>query len=169
MKTNIILTGFMGAGKSVIGKKLEATCKKGLVSTDDLIEKREGRPITAIFKDSGEPYFRKVEDEVTREVSQQTNVIVDCGGGIVLNKDNVANLKQNGVVFYLSATPEQLFERIKGETHRPLLHVDNPLEKIRELLKCREPFYRQADHTIDTSDKTVDDIAKEIIRLMPNE
>jgi len=169
MKKNIVLTGFMGAGKSVIAKKLESILKRRLVSTDGLIVDREKRPITDIFKDSGEDYFRKVESEVVGEISAQEGLIVDCGGGIVLNEDNVVNLKRTGIVFYLSATPEVIYKRVKDQKHRPLLNVDDPLKAIKELLEKRELLYLKADHTINTSDKTIEQVAEEIIKLLPHD
>ena len=92
---NIVLVGFMGAGKSVVAKNLGAILKRHVVSTDAMIVEREKRPITDIFKDSGEAYFRGVEKSVVEEVSKKNNLIVDCGGGVVLNQDNIDNLKKN--------------------------------------------------------------------------
>jgi len=169
MKKNIILTGFMGAGKSAVGKRLEAALQRRFASTDELIEKHEKRPITDIFRDSGEAYFRDVESEAVRQLSALQGLVVDCGGGVVLRDENMQNLKKNGIVFYLSATPEILYQRVKGKKHRPLLNVDDPEQKIRELLATREPCYRRADHVIDTSDKTVEQVVAEIIALVRDE
>ena len=119
---NIVLVGFMGAGKSVVGKKLAILLKRNLVSTDALIVEREKRPIADIFKDSGEPYFRGAVKAIVEDVSKKENFIIDCGGGVVLNPDNMSNLKKGGVVFYLKAKSEVLYERVKSEKHRPLLN-----------------------------------------------
>ena len=166
MKKNIILTGFMGAGKSVIAKKLGYILSRELISTDALIEIKENREIADIFRDSGEEYFRKVESEVIDQVSSKEEQIIDCGGGVVLSHANMDNLKKTGVVFYLSATPDVIYQRVKSQKHRPLLNVDNPQAKIRELLQTRQQFYCKADYTIDTSQKTIDQVAQDILELM---
>ncbi len=166
MSKNIVLVGFMGAGKSSVAAGLAKTLKRKVVSTDASIVEREKRPITDIFRDSGEPYFRGIEQKVVAEVSKQSNLIVDCGGGVVLNQENVDNLKRGGTVFYLSATPEVIYERIKHERHRPLVNVDNPKAKIEELLNSRKSRYALADVTIDTSHKTVQQVVEEILKLI---
>lgn len=166
---NIVLVGFMGAGKSVVGKKLATLLKRKLVSTDVLIVEREKRPISDIFKDSGEPYFRAVEKETVAEVSKRTDLIIDCGGGVVLSRENLNNLKENGIVIYLKAGAEVILERVKHEKHRPLLNVPDPKAKINELLSIRQSYYEQAHHTIDTSTKTPEEVAREILKLLPHD
>jgi len=159
----------MGAGKSAVAQKLADLLKRKLVSTDEMIVQREGMAINDIFKDSGEPYFRKVEKAVVAEVSQNENLVIDCGGGVVLDPDNVAHLRKNGMVFYLSASAEVIYQRIKDHGHRPLLKVDDPKQKIQELLNSRQPQYRTAaHHTIDTSNKTIEQVVNEIQSLMPH-
>ena len=169
MSKNIVLVGFMGAGKSAVAKNLAMALKRKVVSTDALIEKKEKRPIAAIFKDSGEPYFRSVEKSVVEEVAQESNLIIDCGGGVVLNQNNIDNLKKNGKIFYLSATADVIYERVKNEKHRPLLDVADPKARIKELLKQRKSRYEQADYTLDTSRKAVDEVARKILKLMPHD
>jgi len=166
---NIILTGFMASGKTRISKILSQNLNRDVVSTDDLIEEREGRKISEIFADSGEPYFRKVEKEVVAEVSSLENVIVDCGGGVVIDPVNMKNLKSSGEVFFLSASPELILERIKLEGHRPLLKVDDPMAKIKELLEARRDFYARADYTIEVDGKSLEQTAEEIIGLLKDE
>ena len=163
MSKNIVLVGFMGAGKSSIATALAKTLKRKAVSTDALIVEREKRPITDIFRDSGEPYFRGIEKQVVAEVSRQSNLIVDCGGGVVLNQENIDNLKRGGTIFYLSATPDVIYERVKHERHRPLINVENPKAKIEELLNSRKSRYALADVTIETSRKTVQQVVEEIL------
>jgi len=159
----------MGAGKSVVARKLADLLKRNLVSTDELIVQREGRAINDIFKDSGEPYFRKVEKAVVAEVSQKDHQVIDCGGGVILDPDNVANLKEKGIIFYLAASPEVIYERVKNQRHRPLLKGENPRTKIEELLNSRQSRYQTAaHHTIDTSNKTIEQVVNEIQRLMPH-
>ncbi len=165
---SIVLVGFMGSGKSLTSKKLAETLGWDMVSTDELIVKREGRAIADIFKDSGESYFRKIEKDIVFEVSQQSGIIVDCGGGVVLDSENMANLKKNGTIFYLSASPEYIYQNIKDQTHRPLLRVDDPQAKIAELLGARQSYYARADVIIDAN-KPIDQIAEEILRILENE
>jgi len=164
---NIILIGFMGAGKSVTAGRLADLLKRELVSTDELIVQREGRTINDIFKDSGESYFRKVEKAVVADVSQNDNLVIDCGGGVILDPDNVSSLRKKGVVFYLAASPEVIYERVKNQRHRPLLKGENPRAKIKELLNSRQPHYQAAaHHTIDTSNKTIEQVVNEVQSLM---
>jgi len=117
---NIVLVGLMGAGKSTVAQILAKKLRKKVFSTDDIIVEREGRPITEIFRDSGEPHFRKVEKVVVAEVAGKKGVIIDCGGGVVLDPENVSNLKKGGIVFYLAASAEVIFARIQ---HLSLIHI----------------------------------------------
>jgi shikimate kinase len=160
---NIVLIGFMGTGKSVVGKRLAKELKMRFVSTDDIIEKRERRAIAKIFEESGEPYFRNIEREVVKEASALDNVVIAAGGGVVLNEENMINLKANGTIVSLSASPQVIYERTKKYKTRPLLNVPDPVAKIKELMEARTPFYKRADYQIDTSNKTVAEIAREII------
>ena len=162
MKNNVVLIGFMGAGKSMVSRRLSLQLKKEVVSTDELIVEREGRPITEIFAQSGEPYFRALEKKVVSEVAARKGVIIDCGGGVVLDPENLAFLKQTGVVFYLSATHEKIYQRIKDQTHRPLLNVPQPLARLEELLIKRQAFYEQADYIIDTNDNDWERVCEDI-------
>lgn len=166
MNKNIALVGFMGSGKTAVSKKLAAFLKRDFISTDEIIVEREKRSISDIFKDSGERYFRDLEKSVINEVSQKNNLVIDCGGGIVLQKENIDRLKQNGLIFYLRATPEVILERTKGQGHRPLLNVPDPKQKIKELLRERENYYRQADLTIETSNRSIDSVVQEILKVL---
>ena len=113
---NICLVGFMGAGKTTIAQALSHKMQRQVISTDALIIEKEGREINDIFQKDGEAYFRKVEKDVVKEISGYGGVIVDCGGGIVLDSENISRLKQNGIIFYLSATPETIYKRVKNQT-----------------------------------------------------
>lgn len=163
---NIVLIGFMGTGKSVTGKRLAKELKMKFVNTDDIIEEREKRPIAEIFAKSGEPYFRNIEKEVIKEVSAFDNAVIAAGGGAVLNEENIVNLKKNGVVVCLNASPEAVYERTKKYKTRPLLNVPDPVAKIKELMASRSLFYAKADHQIETSGKSVNEVAKEIIKII---
>jgi shikimate kinase len=163
---NIVLTGFMGAGKSAVGRRLKELTGMEIVDTDDMIEEDAGMAISEIFEKFGEPHFRELEKKAVGKASALENHIIVTGGGVVLKEENVKNLRKNGKVVYLYAPPEVLYERIKDETHRPLLHVDDPLGKIGELLEYRAPFYANNDLTIDTSDMGVEEVAEEVVRVV---
>jgi len=169
MKKNIVLVGFMGAGKSLISENLAQKLSWPIISTDDLIVNRERRSINEIFEQSKEAYFRQVEKAVVKEVAKKEGCVIDCGGGVVLDPDNLAALKETGIVFYLSATAQELYSRIKDQTHRPLLNIENPRAKIEKLLEQREAFYAQADYTIDTNHKDTEMICAEIINIIKSE
>lgn len=163
----IILTGFMGTGKTSVGREL---CKKlnyECVDTDERIEKREGMPISMIFKEKGEEYFRQVEREIVKEVSLQSNVIIATGGGVIKDRENVSNLGRRGVLVWLRSDPEIILKRVMLEGgKRPLLDVEEPLHEIRRLLAEREVLYRQADMEIDTGHITIGEAAQEIIERL---
>ncbi len=162
---NIVLVGFMGAGKSVTSQALAQRLGMMRVSTDECIVERESRSINEIFEMKGEPYFRQVESQVVRALSERVNVVIDCGGGVVLRKENIEALKKSGVVVYLEASPEVIYDRIKQDSHRPLLNNDDPLKAISHLLSQRMVYYGQADYKVMTDGKTVDEVAEEIMML----
>ena len=166
MKENLILIGFMGSGKSLTSQWLAKKMGKTCLSSDILIEKREGKTIADIFKECGEEYFRKVEHEVISGISQKNDIILDCGGGVVLNPQNMVLLKNSGIVIYLYASPEMIHERTKHKNHRPLLNVKDPLVQIKRLLEQRKPFYAPADYEINTDHKTIETVGKEIMELL---
>ena len=154
----------MGSGKSLAAKSLHNELGLPSFSTDSLIEQKEKRPISAIFKDSGEAYFRELEYQAVKELAAKQGIIIDCGGGVVLNPENIRLLKKNGMVFYLKASAEVIYERVKREKHRPLLQVDNPLEKIKALILERQALYEQADFIVDANDKSVSVPVEEILK-----
>jgi len=163
MAKNIILIGFMGSGKSMIARELGKRLKRDVIATDDLAQAKEGQIIHEIFKSKGEAYFRDLEHDIIKEVSLRQGIIIDCGGGVVLCQENLPHLKSNGIVFYLQATPEVIYERIKNETHRPLLKVPDPLGCIKELYNQRLPLYNQADFTIDANSASIEGPVAEIL------
>lgn len=156
---NIVLIGFMGSGKSTIGIKLSYRLRRVVEDTDKLIEKKAGRKISDIFANEGEAYFRDLETEVLRSLceacsSQYYPKIFSVGGGTPVREENRPLLKQLGTVVYLRIRPETVYERLKGDTTRPLLQGDNPEEKIRTLLAARKEAYEScADLIIDVDDK----------------
>ncbi|MBU4305887.1 MAG: shikimate kinase [Candidatus Omnitrophica bacterium] len=165
---NIALVGFMGTGKTTIARNLAQRLDTEYVDLDALIEQKEQMEIINIFKEKGEPYFRKIEKEVVREMASRQGLIIACGGGVVLDEENIRNLKENGVIICLSARPEIIIERTKAYSHRPLLNVSGPQARIQELLRLRAPFYRRADYTVDTSDLSVEEVTAKILDWINN-
>lgn len=163
---NIYLVGFMGTGKTSAGKELARNKKWQFVDLDDLIELREKRRICDIFAKEGELYFRRIEKQVLRDVSKEENFVVACGGGIVIDPDNIKIMKQTGRLICLSASPEEILKRTAGCSHRPLLNVNNPKEQIETLIKLRSPYYAQSEKIIDTSGKSIEEVAGLIIKLI---
>jgi shikimate kinase len=164
---NIILIGFMGSGKSTVGRLLAKELKMNFLDTDALIEKTEGRKIAQIFKKEGENYFRNLETEVLKTLGDYENFVLATGGGMVLREENVALLKSLGPRILLWAQPRVIYERIKMETHRPLLQVKNPVAQIQKILNYRRPFYeRVADFSIDGSRLNADQVTGEIIKWL---
>jgi len=165
MKTNIALIGFMGTGKSAIGKALAEKLGWRFVEVDQLVEEMAGKTIPEIFQQDGEIGFREMEIEATRRVAQGTEQVISCGGGIVLNRINTDRLKKTSRMVYLIASPRTILRRTsRDSTERPLLDVPDPAQRIRELLKSRRPFYEQtADIIIDTSKLSSEAVADQII------
>lgn len=165
MKTNIALIGFMGTGKSAIGRTLATKLGWKFVEMDRLIEEMAGKSILQIFEQDGEIGFRELEIEIAKRVAQAGRQVIACGGGMVLNKINVDRLRETSRMVYLEASPDKILERTSsGVTERPLLNVPDPAQRIQELLDFRKPFYeRSADITIDTSRLGINKIADLII------
>jgi shikimate kinase len=160
---NIYLVGFMGTGKTTVGKILAAKLKRQFIEMDEAIEKEEACSITEIFATKGEPYFRKLESDLLKKLSTETDLIVSCGGGLICNKENLKILTETGTVFNLAASAKIIYERTKKYSHRPLLNVANPVLKIDELIKIRNQYYNKAHHTIDTTEINPDEVAEKII------
>lgn len=165
MKKNIILIGMMGAGKSTIAKELSKKLNYELLDTDEIIEKESNQTIPEIFNSYGENFFRKLEIETIKKLTQLNGKIISTGGGAFQDKENVKNLKKSGFVVYLQAPAEILYERIKNSTNRPLLFKKNPLNTINSLLLEREKNYQQAHSIIKTTNKSINQIADEIIQV----
>jgi shikimate kinase len=163
---NIVLVGFMGTGKTAVGKLLAARLKKQRLCLDDMIEWKIGKPIVDIFEQDGEAFFRKVEKDIVKSASHDKDAVIDAGGGVVIDEENVKRLKEHGVVICLRARPEVIYERTKGLLHRPLLNTPNPVENIRILLDKREQYYSRADYTIDTSELSPDEVVERIIDIL---
>ena len=165
MKTSIALIGFMGTGKTAVGKVLARKLGKEYVELDSLIERKAGKTIPEIFQQEGEKAFRELEIMVAKEVSGRENVVIACGGGVVLNKINIDRLRKECLIVCLTASPGVILQRTSNSIkERPLLNVGNRMREVRKLLELRKPFYEQAaDITIDTSKLDIDSIVKQII------
>jgi 3-dehydroquinate synthase len=160
----IVLTGFMGTGKTSVGEELGRRLGYPFIDTDDLIEEREDMPISLIFKEKGEDFFRDVERRVVEKVSLMSNVVIATGGGVIKDKKNVENLRRRGILVWLQADPGIILKRVLLEGgKRPLLDVEEPLNEIKRLLAEREGLYRQSDISIDTNYITTGEAAQEII------
>lgn len=160
---NIALIGFMGTGKSSVGRLLAHLLHFQFVDTDDLIEARAGKRITEIFAEDGEPAFRELERQVVAELSALKEAVIATGGGLGANPDHVASLKSHALVACLWATPETIYERVRHHTHRPLLQGAEPMARIKDLLGQREPFYRQADVLVNTGLRPMKEVAQQIL------
>ena len=172
MKTSIALIGFMGTGKTAVGKALAARLGREFIELDSLIEQKAGKSLPEIFQQDGEIGFRELEIEAAKEVADKKNAIIACGGGLVLNKINIDRLRKECIIVYLTASPGVILKRTSDDKNeRPLLTAPDRASQIKELLKFRQPFYeRAADIKIDTSKLNTDSVAERIIkRVKKNE
>ena len=168
---NIVLIGFRGTGKSTVGRLLAKRLERDFIDSDKHIEGSTGKTIKSIFEDDGEEGFRKIEADVIAELSEEDNKVISAGGGAVLREENVRNLKDNGFLVLLEATPEIINSRIvqdeKTTQQRPSLTDKKPLDEIKHLIAEREPAYKSAaDFTINTSYVSCEDIVNEIITIV---
>ena len=153
---NIFLVGLMGAGKTTVGRILSKRYNKAFHDSDHEIEARCGVKIPVIFEIESEAGFRKREEIVVAELTALSNVVVATGGGAILSVANRELLKARGVVIYLRGSPEHLYERTRHDRNRPLLQTADPLARLRELYRERDPFYREAaDIIVDTNRQSV--------------
>lgn len=161
---NIFLIGFMGAGKSTVAKALRKKLAMEQAEMDQMIVESEGMPISEIFEKHGEDYFRDVESNTLIGLEKKQNLIVSCGGGVVLRPENAAYMKKSGTVVWLKANPETIYERVKDSKERPILNGNMNVAYISDLMKKREALYEAAaDVTIETDGKSMEQICNEII------
>ena len=171
MKTteNIFLIGPMGAGKTTIGRELAKALKSDFLDSDREIERRTGASIPLIFELEGEAGFRVRESAMIDELSQLQNTVLATGGGAVLDITNRTRLAARGHVIYLHASLEQLLRRTSKDQHRPLLQAPNPADRLLELMRTRDPLYREiADLIIETDGRTVRSVVQEIAQRVEN-
>jgi shikimate kinase len=160
---NIALIGFMGTGKTSVGRLVADQLRFDYLDTDELIQTQTSRSVMDIFAKDGEPAFRALEEKVVVELASRARTVIATGGGLPVNPKNLASLKMHALVVSLWSSPEKIWERVKNQSHRPLLHDANPQAKIRELLAAREPFYKQADVLLNTELRSVREVAQQVV------
>ncbi|MBU4312398.1 MAG: shikimate kinase [Candidatus Omnitrophica bacterium] len=162
---NITIVGFMGTGKTVVAKRLAEKLGREFLELDAVIVEREGMPIKEIFEKKGEPYFRRIEKEVVKETSEKQGLVISAGGGAIIDEENYRNIKKNSIIICLEASPDTILKRTKGNVCRPLLNVPDPKKEIEELLQKRAPYYKKADHSVNTDNLTIEQVVEKIIPL----
>jgi len=166
MRKNIIITGFMGTGKSVVAKELARKLKMEYIDTDQTIEKRQGLSISDIFARYGEKYFREQENKLVKELSKKENMVIATGGGTLLSSDNTRILSQKGKIICLYADSQTIYNRVKRKNNRPLLNGENILDNINHLMKERKKIYDNIKWKIDTTNFTTQEVVDKIINLL---
>jgi shikimate kinase len=160
---NLALIGFMGTGKSSVGRLVAEQLRFEFLDTDELIETRAGKSITELFAQHGEAAFRELERRLVTELAARAGTVISTGGGLPVDPANMASLKTHALVVCLWASPDRIFERVREQSHRPLLQEPDPRAKIRSLLAAREPFYRQADVLVNSESRSVREVAHQVI------
>lgn len=163
---NIVLVGFMGAGKTTMGRRLASRLGYWFIDMDHQIEKEQGRKISDIFKEEGEAAFRKMETDLLERLGRLNNTVVSTGGGVLITPGHQELIKKIGPSVYLKADVDTLFERASRTNVRPLLKTENPLETVKALFEKRKHLYEMADISITTIDKSKYRIISEIIRSL---
>jgi shikimate kinase len=170
-RRNLVLIGFMGTGKSTVGRRCARRLGYTFTDSDRVIEEQAGCTIPELFAAEGEAAFRERERAVIAELAATPGLVIATGGGAILNPENVANLRATGFVVLLTATPDALLQRVGHRRNRPLLaSAPDPRARIVELLSAREPLYRQAaHHIIDTTELVLEGVVEEVVWLFGEE
>ena len=164
---NIYLTGMMGSGKSVTGKKLAAKMGYGSLDLDDMIEQKAGKSINQIFSDKGEKIFRDLESEMLKQAAKSEMQVVATGGGTVLSHANVALMKVTGKIIFLETSPEVIWQRVRDKKDRPLLRGEKPQERLLEIYAYRQPLYEgSCEFKVATDGKSAGAVADEIFEWL---
>ena len=153
----------MGTGKSSVGRLVADMLRFTFLETDDVIAARAGKTIPEIFYQQGEAVFRDWERKIVEELARRSKTVIATGGGLPANQGNLTSLKTHSVVVCLWSSPEKIWERVRGQTHRPMLNQPDPVAKIHELLAEREPYYRQADVLVNTEMRSLREVAAQVI------
>jgi shikimate kinase len=160
---NLALIGFMGTGKSSVGRFVATQLHFDFIDTDDLIEMHAGKPITEIFSHEGEPRFRQIEEQIVSELARRQRTVIATGGGLGANAVNLVSLKEHALVVCLWASPTSIWQRVQHQSHRPLLQNTDPMAKIRTLLTEREAIYKQADVLVNTEMRSIRQVGQHVL------
>jgi shikimate kinase len=169
MKKNIVITGFMGTGKSVAAKELARKLKMEFIDMDKIIEERQGMSIADVFSRYGEKYFRQQENKLVKELSKEENMVIATGGGTLLSSDNARILGLRGQIICLYANSQTIYNRVKRKNNRPLLKRENVLSEINRLLEERKKIYDNIKWKIDTTNLNIQEVTDKIIALLKSE
>ncbi len=167
MDKNIAFIGFMGSGKTTIGKRLSMILKREFIDMDDFLVNREGMSINEIFATKGEDYFRQLERELCKRFESPKGKIIATGGGVIKSDENIASIKKGSIIIYLKSTAEKINSNLQHDNSRPLLAVEDKLGKIREILAERQPIYEKcADYVIDVSGGNVEESVQAVLDIV---
>ena len=166
MNSNVILVGFMGTGKTTVGKILAQQLRKTFVDMDKILEGRAGKSISQIFEEDGEPSFRNMERALVQELAAGNNQVIAAGGGIVLNPDNISDFSRSGKVICLLASEQEIMHRVSGSTARPLLEKGEKNKRITDLMEKRRPLYESIPDRVNTTGLTPEEVAEVIMLIL---
>ena len=169
MRENIIITGFMGTGKSIVAEELARKLRMEFIDMDQIIEERQGISISDIFARYGENYFREQENKLVKELSLKENIVIATGGGTLISSDNKRILNQKGKIICLYADSQVIYNRVKRKNDRPLLKRKNVLNEITRLLEERKKIYDNIKWKIDTTNLNIQEVTEKIIALLNSE
>jgi shikimate kinase len=154
----------MGAGKSSVGRAVAEQLHFEFVDTDEMIESRTGKSITQIFAADGEAHFRELEEKIVEQLQNATGRVISTGGGLPTRQSNIDSLKTHALVVALCVSPERIWDRVRHQSHRPLLQTPDPKAKIIEMLAARAPFYRQADVLLNTDNRSMRQVVQQVVQ-----
>ena len=162
-RDNIVLVGFMGTGKTTVGKLLASRLGMKFVDMDEILEQRAGKTVSRIFAEDGEDHFRKMERNLVKELSKRRGLVIAAGGGIVLNGENIRDYAGSGLVVCLSASPETILKRVSTESHRPLLEQGPKADRIKDLLASRRKLYAAIPCQVATDALTPEQVVVKVL------
>lgn len=166
MKSNLVLIGFMGCGKSTVAKILEKSLEMKLIDIDKEVEIQEKCSIRNIFEKKGEEEFRRIESRVVEEFSKKNNIIISTGGGVILDEKNIENLGKDGLIIYLDVDRKVLYNRLKNSSNRPLLDGEGLWERINTTLDTREELYKKSAHyNLEIADESIYEVADMVKKI----
>lgn len=167
--SNLYLVGFMGTGKSAVGRSVARKLGLQFIDSDHAIEEDQGRAISEIFASDGEATFRKMERAFIESGHPRSGCVISCGGGLIVQPGMLELVQSCGPIVCLLASPETIYDRVKGNDKRPLLQVEDPLAKIREMLEEREPVYRKAGTEVLTDNRSISEVTAHVCRVYKRE